>query len=180
QLLRVGGVRPEQADGFARALLGAECAPEDERRARAVTLWLLEQAAVAGHTALDLPVLVEALGKRGVPDSDAAVQSAVAEGEALLFQEALDETPAPEPAEGEEEGEAERPVRILVGLERTALAEESLADGLARLINSGAKEGASSDDQWEEAAVAAGGSAAELIRAVGTHRLVLHTGGEAA
>ncbi|WP_428955769.1 helix-hairpin-helix domain-containing protein [Streptomyces sp. cg35] len=178
QLLRVSGVRPEQADGFARALLGAECAPDDERRGRAVTVWLLEQAAVAGHTALDLPVLVEALGKRAVPDPDAAVQSAVAEGEALLFQDALDDAPAPEPAEGEEE--AERPVRVLVGLERTALAEESLADGLARLINSGPKDGGSPGTDWEDAAAAAGGSTAELIRAIGAHRLVLHTGGEAA
>ncbi|CAM5730258.1 DNA helicase RecD OS=Streptomyces fumanus OX=67302 GN=GCM10018772_46190 PE=4 SV=1 [Streptomyces fumanus] len=47
-LLRVAGVRPEQADGFARALLGAECRPDDERRGRAVTVWLLEQAALAG------------------------------------------------------------------------------------------------------------------------------------
>ncbi|MFI0239356.1 helix-hairpin-helix domain-containing protein [Streptomyces sp. NPDC016845] len=190
QLLRLSGVRPEQADGFARALLGAECAPDDERRGRAVTVWLLEQATVAGHTALDLPVLVEALGKRGVPRPDAAVESAVAEGEALLFQDALDDTPEPAPArdgenddddEGEGgEGAAERPVRILVGLERTALAEESLADGLARLINSAPKDGRAAGPEWEEAAVAAGGTTAELLRAVRTHSLVLHTGGEAA
>ncbi|MEV5612916.1 helix-hairpin-helix domain-containing protein [Streptomyces sp. NPDC052225] len=178
QLLRVAGVRPEQADGFARALLGADCAPDDERRGRALTVWLLEQAAVAGHTALDLPVLTEALGKRGVADADDAVQSAVAEGDALIFQDALEDAPAPEPAEGEEE--AERPVRVLVGLERYALAEESLADGLARLINSGPKDGGSLDENWEGAAGAARGSTAELIRAIGGHRLVLHTGGEAA
>ncbi|MFJ8822120.1 helix-hairpin-helix domain-containing protein [Streptomyces sp. NPDC102467] len=187
QLLRLPGVRPEQADGFARALLGAECAPDDERRGRAVTLWLLEQAAVAGHTALDLPVLVEALGKRGVPDPDAAVQSSVTEGDALLFQDALDDAPAPEPepAEGEEDAEVERPVRVLVGLERTSLAEESLADGIARLINSGPKEGGplggeSLGGGWKDAAAAVKGTAAELIRAVGARRLVLHTGGEAA
>ncbi|MCQ4214077.1 helix-hairpin-helix domain-containing protein [Streptomyces longispororuber] len=189
QLLRVSGVRPEQADGFARALLGAECGPEDERRGRAVTVWLLEQAAVAGHTALDLPVLADALGKRGVPDPEAAVQSAAAEGDAILFQDALDDAPAParEPVpdgaeDGAEDGddeEAERPVRVLVGLERYALAEESLADGLARLINSAPKEGGSFGEAGEEAAVAAGGTTAELIRALDTHRLVLHTGGEA-
>ncbi|WP_394435334.1 helix-hairpin-helix domain-containing protein [Streptomyces sp. SGAir0957] len=184
QLLRLSGVRPEQADGFARALLGAECAPDDERRGRAVTVWLLEQATVAGHTALDLPVLVEALGKRGVPQPDAAVESAVAEGEALLFQDALDDAPEPAPAQDAEADEdveaAERPVRVLVGLERTALAEESLADGLARLINSAPKDGRAAGPEWEEAAVAAGGTTAELIRAVHTHSLVLHTGGEAA
>ncbi|MEV7073523.1 helix-hairpin-helix domain-containing protein [Streptomyces sp. NPDC093990] len=177
QLLRVPGVRPEQADGFARALLGADCAPDDERRGRAVTVWLLEQAALAGHTALEMPALTAALAQRGVPDAEAAVQSTLAEAEALVFQDALDPA-APEPAEDDEEG-AERPVRILVGLERYALAEESLADGLARLINSVPKEDGSAED-WERAATAAEGSAAELIRAVAAGGLVLHTGGEAA
>ncbi|MDF2268100.1 helix-hairpin-helix domain-containing protein [Streptomyces coacervatus] len=177
-LLRVGGVRPEQADGFARALLGAECGPDDERRGRALTGWLLEQAALAGHTALELPALTAALAQRGVPDADAAVQSAVAEGEALVFQDALDPTaPAPEAAEEGEEP-AERPVRILVGLERYALAEESLADGLARLINSVPKEDGSAE-AWERAAASAQDSTAELVRAAAGHGLVLHTGGEA-
>ncbi|MGW7404544.1 ATP-binding domain-containing protein [Streptomyces sp. NPDC054833] len=182
QLLKVTGVRPEQADGFARALLGTECGPDDERRARAVTGWLLEQAALAGHTALELPVLTAALAQRGVPDPDAAVQSALAEGEALVFQDALDEPGAPvrpEPREDDEEEDGEeRPVRVLVGLERYALAEESLADGLARLLNSVPKEDGPGEAR-ERAASAAGGSAGELIRAIAAHGLVLHTGGHA-
>lgn len=186
QLLRVGGVRPEQADGFARALLGAECGPDDERRGRAVTVWLLEQAALAGHTALELARLTATLAQRGVPDPDAAVQSTLAEGEALAFQDALDEAGArPERAAGgadgsgeEDEGAEERPVRVLIGLERYALAEESLADGLARLVNAAPKQDGSAAD-WERAADSAQGSAAELIRAVAGHGLVLHTGGEA-
>ncbi|WP_330284130.1 helix-hairpin-helix domain-containing protein [Streptomyces sp. NBC_00588] len=177
-LLRVGGVRPEQADGFARALLGTECRPDDERRGRALTGWLLEQAALAGHTALEMSALIAALAQRAVPDAESAVQSAIAEGEALVFQDALDPTaPAPEPAEDGEEAE-ERPVRVLIGLERYALAEESLADGLARLINSVPKQDGSAED-WERAAAAAHGSTAELVRAVAGHGLVLHTGGEA-
>ncbi|WP_282089225.1 helix-hairpin-helix domain-containing protein [Streptomyces tendae] len=179
-LLRVGGVRPEQADGFARALLGAECGPDDERRGRAVTVWLLEQAALAGHTALELPRLTATLAQRGVPDPDAAVQSTLAEGEALAFQDALEETGARREGERDEEGEegGGRPVRVLIGLERYALAEESLADGLARLVNSAPKQDGSAAD-WEQAAGSAQGSAAELIRAVAGHGLVLHTGGEA-
>jgi hypothetical protein len=184
QLLRIGGVRPEQADGFARALLGAACGPDDERRGRAVTVWLLEQAALAGHTALELPALGTALGRQGVPDPDAAVQSTLAEAEALAFQDALEDTPGAAPraaderdGEGEEGGEEERPVRVLVGLERYALAEESLADGLARLVNSLSKE---TEEAWRTAADAARGGAAELARAVAGHGLVLHTGGEAA
>lgn len=177
QLLRVGGVRPEQADGFARALLGAECGPDDERRGRAVTVWLLEQAALAGHTALEMPTLTAALAQRGVPDADTAVQHTLTEGEALAFQDALDEPGAPAKRDDEEGQDEERPVRVLVGLERYALAEESLADGLARLINSAPKQDGSAEE-WERAATAAG-SAADLIRAVAAHGLVLHTGGEA-
>ncbi|MFH9007820.1 helix-hairpin-helix domain-containing protein [Streptomyces afghaniensis] len=180
QLLRVAGVRPEQADGFARALLGAECGPDDERRGRAVTVWLLEQAALAGHTALEMPALLAALAQRGVPDPDGAVQDAIAEGEALVFQDALEDTGGA-PARAEEEGteeDEERPVRVLVGLERYALAEESLADGLARLVNSVPKQDGSAED-WARAAAGARGSTAELLRAVAAHGLVLHTGGEA-
>ncbi|NKQ23692.1 helix-hairpin-helix domain-containing protein [Streptomyces galbus] len=198
QLLRVAGVRPEQADGFARALLGAECRPDDERRARAVTVWLLEQAALAGHTALELSALATALARQGVPDADTAVQSTLAEGDALVFQDALDEAgarpgtapsaaapsappAAADDAEGEpEDAEEERPVRVLVGLERYALAEESLADGLARVVNSLAPVSTEPSAEWEAAAAAASGSTAELIRAVAGHGLVLHTGGEAA
>ncbi|GHE71342.1 helix-hairpin-helix domain-containing protein [Streptomyces capitiformicae] len=179
QLLRVPGVRPEQADGFARALLGAECGPDDERRGRAVTVWLLDQAAVAGHTALEAPALAAALAQRSVPDPDAAVQSTVAEGEALVFQDALDDAP-PAAAAGDaedDEAEQERPVRVLIGLERYALAEESLADGLARVMNSLPKD---EPTDWASAAASAPRPAAELIRAVATHGLVLHTGGEAA
>ncbi|MET7454509.1 helix-hairpin-helix domain-containing protein [Streptomyces sp. NPDC005574] len=180
QLLRVGGVRPEQADGFARALLGAESGPRDERRGRSLTVWLLEQAALAGHTALDLPALVAALGRQAVPDPDAAVQDTVAEGEALLFQDALEQSGAPGRRETEaaEDEDEERPVRVLVGLERYALAEESLADGLARLINSVPKEDGSAAD-WDGAAASADGAGVELIRAVAGHGLVLHTGAEA-
>ncbi|MFI9753713.1 helix-hairpin-helix domain-containing protein [Streptomyces collinus] len=180
QLLRIAGVRPEQADGFARALLGAECGPDDERRGRAVTGWLLEQAALAGHTVLEMPALLAALAQRGVPEPDSAVQGAIAEGEVLVFQDALEgEAGAPAPAGGEgPEEDAERPVRVLVGLERYAMAEESLADGLARLVNSAPKQDGSAEE-WERAATAAQGSAAELIRAVAGQGLVLHTGGEA-
>ncbi|MFF4865243.1 helix-hairpin-helix domain-containing protein [Streptomyces sp. NPDC001231] len=174
QLLHVTGVRPEQADGFARALLGAECGPDDERRGRAFTVWLLEQAALAGHTALEAPALTAALAQRSVPDPEAALNGTLAEGEALVFQDALEDAPATEDAD--EDGG--RPVRVLVGLERYALAEESLADGLSRLINSAPKEGGSASD-WERAAASAQGSAAELLRAVAGHGLVLHTGGEA-
>ncbi|MFD6531134.1 helix-hairpin-helix domain-containing protein [Streptomyces sp. NPDC060184] len=195
QLLAVPGVRPEQADGFARALLGAECGPDDERRTAALVGWLLEQAAVRGHTALDVVAVRAALAGHGVTDPEAAVDDAVAEGVALLFEEGVDPAGAEESAGspgGEESGsadasdgtadaagdsaEAAAPGPALLGLDRYALAEESLADGLGRLANA-CEKGA----DWTEAASAApSASAAELIRAVAGAGLVVHSGGEAA
>ncbi|MFI2781814.1 helix-hairpin-helix domain-containing protein [Streptomyces sp. ALB3] len=181
QLLSVPGVQPEQADGFARALLGAECGPDDERRTAALVGWLLERAALRGHTALDADEVRTALAGFAVADPGAAVQHAVAEGVVLVFQDGVDAM-APEATEeaGETsedgtEGEQE-PVRVLLGLDRYALAEESLADGLARLVNS-CEKGA----DWSEAAAAAPSpSAGELIRAAAASGLVAHSGGEAA
>ncbi|MFJ4857888.1 ATP-dependent RecD-like DNA helicase [Streptomyces sp. NPDC088730] len=186
QLLALPGVAPEQADGFARALLGAECGPDDERRTDALIGWLLERAALQGHTALDAAEVRAALTGRAVTDPDAAVQHAVAEGVVLVFQdgaedgteeEAREEAPeaADAPAEDREEGPRE-PVRVFLGLDRYALAEESLADGLARLVNAVGK-----DADWSEAAASApSSSAGELIRVAAAHGLVAHTGGEAA
>ncbi|WP_217200419.1 helix-hairpin-helix domain-containing protein [Streptomyces buecherae] len=210
QLLAVPGVRPEQADGFARALLGPDCGPGDERRSRALVPWLLERAALEGHTARESATLRDALAQHAVPDPDEALRDAVAEGVVLVFQDAL-ETPGAAPAA--EDDEAEQPVRVLLGLDRYALAEESLADGLARVINtfeldaaadsapgarpepdaapesdaareSGAEpeaEAAGPAPDWEALADAAPSpSAAELVRAAAGHGLVTHSGGESA
>ncbi|MFD4717846.1 helix-hairpin-helix domain-containing protein [Streptomyces sp. NPDC058423] len=190
RLLAVPGVQPEQADGFARALLGAECRPDDGRRAAALVGWLLERAALRGHTALESGAVRTALAARSVPDPDEAVQQAVAEGAVLVFQDGVDAVGGPEEAgeageaEGTDEHEApeageaagpQEPVPVLLGLDRYALAEESLADGLARLVKT------VQPASWEDAAGAAGTpSAAELIRAAAGHGLVAHTGGEAA
>ncbi|MEU2406057.1 helix-hairpin-helix domain-containing protein [Streptomyces rubiginosohelvolus] len=185
QLLAVPGVRPEQADGFARALLGADCGPDDGRRTAALVGWVLERAALQGHTALDAEAVRAALAERAVSDPDAAVLEAVEEGVALLFQEGGDEEPEETEAGAEETDEGGlapdadapgEPVRILLGLDRYALAEESLADGLARLVNTCEKAA-----DWAEAAAAAPSpSAAELIRTTAAAGLVAHSGGEAA
>ncbi|MFC8592657.1 helix-hairpin-helix domain-containing protein [Streptomyces atroolivaceus] len=181
QLLSVPGVRPEQADGFARALLGAECGPDDERRTAALVGWLLERAALRGHTALDADEVRTALAGFAVTDPGEAVQHAVDEGVVLVFQDGVDATEPESPEEAEETPEDgtrgdDEPVRVLLGLDRYALAEESLADGLARLVNSCDK-GA----DWTEAAAAApSSSAGELIRAAAAAGLVAHSGGEAA
>ncbi|MFD4173846.1 helix-hairpin-helix domain-containing protein [Streptomyces anulatus] len=182
RLLAVPGVRPEQADGFARALLGADCGPDDGRRTAALIGWLLERAALQGHTAMDADAVRTALAERAVGDPEAAVRDAVEEGVALVFQEG-DEPSADDggAADGEtdEAGDADvarEPVQVLLGLDRYALAEESLADGLARLVNACEKAA-----DWAEAAASAPSpSAAELIRTAAAAGLVAHSGGEAA
>ncbi|MFJ9828014.1 helix-hairpin-helix domain-containing protein [Streptomyces sp. NPDC101160] len=168
QLLAVPGVRAEQADGFARALLGPECGPDDPRRVVALTAWLLEQAALKGHTALEIGAVRDGLARLSVPEPDKAVDLAVSEAAVLVFQEE-DEAEGEEEEEGQE-GEEQgtpggTPAPVLLGLERYALAEESLADGLARLIRTVAPA------EWD---------GPDLARAAGANGLVLHTGGEAA
>lgn len=118
-------------------------------------------------------------------DPGAAVQHAIAEGVVLVFQDGPDDEAAEEPQdEGEggadtaaqEDAQPAEPVQVLLGLDRYALAEESLADGLARLVNACEK-----DADWSDAASSAPSpSATELIRTAAAHGLVAHTGGEAA
>jgi helix-hairpin-helix protein/UvrD-like helicase family protein len=192
QLLGVPGVRPEQADSFARAVLGDEAAPGDERRILALVGLLLEDAARRGHTALEPAALAKALASHAVPDPDEAVRTAIDGGAVLVFEDALDVLDAAPAAatggggengeETEETEETERPVRVLLGLDRYALAEESLADGLARLTATfTGGEGQPETADWERAAAAAPSpSAGELIGAAAGHGLVAHTGGETA
>ncbi|AUH43888.1 helix-hairpin-helix domain-containing protein [Streptomyces sp. CMB-StM0423] len=197
QLLAVPGVRPSQADEFARGLLES-AEPGDERRVEALVGWLLAQAALRGHTALEFPALAEALSGYGVPGAEEALREAASTGGVLVFEEREEPTAAAPVPEGGEDGEEEVPVRLLLGLERYAMAEEGLADGLSRLVNTfTAPPGPAADDAdghgedaavrvvgadaWEAAAGAAPSpSAAELIRAAAGSALVLHSGGEAA
>ncbi|MGW7440665.1 ATP-binding domain-containing protein [Streptomyces sp. NPDC054849] len=182
RLLAVPAVRPAQADGFARALPGPEAGPGDERRTTVLVGWLLTQAGLKGHTALEAPVLEKALAQYGVPEPAAALEQAIAEGSVLVFHEPLGPPVGKNAQDSQDFQDAEdaqaeeQPVRVLVGLEASAMAEESLADGLARVAST--FEGPA---DWEQAAGAAPTpSAAELIRAVAGHGLVTHTGGEAA
>ncbi|MBM9509447.1 ATP-binding domain-containing protein [Streptomyces sp. KK5PA1] len=176
-VLGVPGVRVEQADGFARAVLGGQAGPGDERRGRALVGFVLEKAAQEGHTALGADAVKAALGRHGVPDPEAAVTAAVEDGGVLLFRDESVELPADE--------DEETDVPLLLGLDKHALAEESLADGCVRLLRSFEAEavavGEEAEQMWERAAAGApSSSAAQLIRTAAASGLVLHTGGEAA
>ncbi|MFF2148224.1 helix-hairpin-helix domain-containing protein [Kitasatospora sp. NPDC058190] len=129
-VLGLPGVRPEHADGFARELLGPKAEPGDPRRAQALVLWLLEQAALRGHSALELAEVTAGLGRLRMPDPAAAIQAAVADGRVLPFQEELS-GPEAHAAGGEDD---EAPTRTLLALERLAMAEDSLAEGLLQLM----------------------------------------------
>ncbi|WP_323372997.1 helix-hairpin-helix domain-containing protein [Streptomyces alkaliterrae] len=197
RLLTVPGVRPEQADGFARALLGPDHDPQDPRRGPALAQWLLLRAALSGHTVLDHDTLVRQLAGLGVADAEAALESAVAEGDVVDFhepdpeaEEAVEPSGSPDDSDSpdDEPDHAPPPGIRLYGLERWAVAEESLAEGLHRLVSTFAAERRDTAspppggaEAWETAARATGSpSAAELVRLVGGHALVTHTGGEAA
>jgi hypothetical protein len=172
-VLGVGGVRVDDGDAFARSVLGGECGPGDERRGRALVGRVLEDAARHGHTAVPSAELLAALGGYAVPDPAAAMSAAVTEGQVLVFRDASQALPEAAP---DDEEDAEANVPLLIGLDRYALAEESLADGLIRLLRS-----FDTEADWEQAATAAPSpSAAELIRAAASSGLVVHTGGEAA
>nr|WP_307806566.1 helix-hairpin-helix domain-containing protein [Streptomyces sp. FH025] len=173
-VLGLPGVRPEHADRFARELLGPDAAPGDSRRAQALVLWLLEQAVLRGHSALELTEVTAGLDRLRMPDPAAAIQAAVTDGRVLPFQEELAGAEA-HAAGGEDE---EPPTRTLLALERLAMAEDSLAEGLLQLMATFVP---GEDPEPASAAGAApSSSATALIRAVADSALVLHTGGEAA
>ncbi|MFG3226393.1 helix-hairpin-helix domain-containing protein [Kitasatospora sp. NPDC048194] len=129
-VLGLPGVRPEHADGFARELLGPGARPDDPRRAQALVLWLLEQAALRGHSALELAEVTAGLERLRMPEAAAAIQAAVEDGRVLPFQEELS-GPEAQAAGGEDD---EPPTRTLLALERLAMAEDSLAEGLLQLM----------------------------------------------
>ncbi|GAB3112937.1 helix-hairpin-helix domain-containing protein [Streptomyces calidiresistens] len=205
QLLALPGTTPDRADECARALLDTGAGPDDPRRTRALCAHLLERGARFGHTAADPAALARALGGYGVPRPEEALAEAVEAGAALLFEDPdPDAAPAPAPADaggGEGTGDGEDtagtghaesavPVRTLVGTERWAVAEESLADGLIGLATGSPTErprlptepptGPDGAGDGDPTRPRAGSSAAELWSAVRDHGLVVHTGGEAA
>ncbi|WP_308190595.1 helix-hairpin-helix domain-containing protein [Streptomyces sp. HPF1205] len=179
-VLGVPGVRVEQADAFARAVPAGATGPGDERRARALVGHVMERAALEGHTALRAEAVKAALAGYGVPDPDAAVAASVEDGHVLVFRDESVPLPEPRGDDGDvDEDEDTAPVPLLLGLDRYALAEESLADGCLRLLRS--FEDDSDAGTWEKAAASApSASAAQLIRTAAGSGLVLHTGGEAA
>ncbi|MEU9871867.1 helix-hairpin-helix domain-containing protein [Actinomadura sp. NPDC048021] len=128
RLLSVPGVRPGQADHFARALLGEDARPDDHRRGGALVLHLLTEAARQGHTVTPAADVLTALERLRFPDPRRAVDAALDEAEVL----SLTEEPEFDEEAFEEGAEPPEPEETL-GPARWALAEEAAAEGFQRL-----------------------------------------------
>ncbi|WP_436791352.1 AAA family ATPase [Yinghuangia sp. YIM S10712] len=147
-LLALPGISPQQADLFARtASAGGTPDPDDARRTRALIAWHLLRAANQGHTAVGAVSAVFALEQLGVRDALGALRAAYEHGRVMAFAElpAGDGTDADPDAEADEtadefddgfghpfDGPADR---VLIALERHALAEESIAEAVLRLMS---------------------------------------------
>jgi exodeoxyribonuclease V alpha subunit len=127
-LLGLTNVRLGDADRLAISLLlGAD--RQDSRRGRAIVVMTLRTAARDGHTVLPADLVVAALRAEGVADPAAAITAAVESADVLDH-----EPPEPEWDEdsGEEPPEPDPALRTL-SLARYGMAEEEVAEGVARL-----------------------------------------------
>jgi exodeoxyribonuclease V alpha subunit len=115
-LLGCAGVEPRDADVFALRMLAERPGKDDPRRGRAFTAHVLARAARDGHTVVTGETVMSALAGLDVPDPAAAITAAVDDGVAAEFRS----------------GSA--PDSTVVGLTRYAMAEEAVAEGLARLL----------------------------------------------
>ena len=117
RLLTVPGVEVREADRFAIATLEDRPTKDDPRRGRALTIWALTRAARDGHTVMPEEPLISALAGLDAPDPAQAIAAAIDGGDVVEFESA-DENSSP---------------RREIGLLRYAIAEEVVAEGLARL-----------------------------------------------
>src|SRR3954465_7943485 len=124
-LLGLSGVTLADADRLAIAVLpGAD--RQDSRRGRAVVAHTLRTATRDGHTVLPAELVVAALRAEGSPDPAGGIASAVESGDVLEHE------PASDP-ESEEEPD---PAHIAFSLARYGMAEEAVAENVARLAAS--------------------------------------------
>ena len=112
------GVQPRDADVFALRTLPQRPAKDDRRRGRAFTAHVLNRAARDGHTVLPEATVASALAGLDVPDPAGAIEAAA------------DDAVVTDVTVYDDAGEPHR----LIGLTRYAMAEESIGEGLARLL----------------------------------------------
>lgn len=113
QLLTVPGVTPADADRVARAAIPG-VTRDDPRRARALVSWVLARQARDGHTVDLRDRVADALAEFGAGDARAAIDAALESGTVVHVHDA-------------DHGD-------LLALARYAQAEDSVAQGVARLL----------------------------------------------
>jgi len=124
-LLGLPGVTLGDADRLAIAVLsGAD--RQDTRRGRAIVALTLRTATRDGHTVLPADLVIAALQAEGISDPAAAVVAAVESGDVLEHEPSLGDDP---------EAEHDPALRTL-SLARYGMAEEAVAEGVARLAAS--------------------------------------------
>ena len=109
-------VQPRDIDAFALRTLPDRPDKDDPRRGRAFTVHVLSRAIRDGHTVLPDATVASALAGLDVPSPGSAIAAALDDGDVTDFPSF----------------EAEEPT-LLLGLTRYAMAEESVAEGIARL-----------------------------------------------
>src|SRR4051812_4670294 len=133
RLLGCGGLGPRDADVFALRTLADRPGKDDPRRGRAFAAHVLSRAARDGHTVLDGETVAAALAGVGVPDPATAIAAAVDDGVVTEFPSqsavvtTVERDPSPESLTTPEPA-------TVVGLTRYAMAEDAVAEGLARLL----------------------------------------------
>jgi exodeoxyribonuclease V alpha subunit len=124
-LLSLSGVTLGDADRLAIAVLtGAD--RQDARRGRAIVGLTLRTATRDGHTVLPADLVVAALRAESITDPAAAVVAAVESGDVLEHE-------PPEPDDPEAEPD---PALRMLSLARFGMAEEAVAENVARLAAS--------------------------------------------
>ena len=108
--------QPRDIDAFALRVLADRPGKDDPRRGRAFTVHVLSRAIRDGHTVLPDSTVASALVGLDFPSPESAIAAALDDGDVTDFPSDLGDEPA----------------RVL-GLTRYAMAEESVADGIARL-----------------------------------------------
>jgi exodeoxyribonuclease V alpha subunit len=121
-LLGLPGVRLTDADRLAIAIVpGVD--RQDTRRGRAVVALTLRTASRDGHTVLPADLVAAALRAEGITDPAAAIVAAVESGDVLAHEP---------PADPESDEEPDPALRTL-SLARFGMAEEAVAENVARL-----------------------------------------------
>jgi exodeoxyribonuclease V alpha subunit len=165
RLLALPQLRSDQADWFARQMLGDDADPQDPRRGRALVTHLLTRGARDGHTAMPAEAVAGSLRRFRISEPAAAIEAAIDEGTVLPFS-----APGPDPA-----GDA----GVLLALARYAMAEEAVAEGLQRLAalaeplpadQAPADQAPAGQDQLDEAQL-------EAVHAVAEHGVCVLSGG---